>query len=185
MASILVSQLGGVFREVSTWPVPKLLVVSTLSGITSHIVFFIHGELDHLVQQIFLGFILAPASIFAIFFLYLGIPFLQSSITTATIWTGFLSGLTASILTYRLFLHPLRKFPGPVMARTTKWWSAIKAANSFQYRYLVTDLHEKYGDFVRVGESPCFLTVGLFSPTISYKVRMSSQSVVRLPLLSL
>lgn len=151
MASFLAAQLSDVFKEVSTWSVSKLVAVSTLSGVTSHIAFFVHGELDYLAQQLFLGLFLVPASIFAVFAFHLGIPILQSSITTATIWISFLLGLTASILTYRLFLHPLRKFPGPVMARTSKLWGVAQTAKSFQYHYLVRDLHQKYGDFVRLG----------------------------------
>lgn len=153
MTTVLVTHVGEFFRQVSTWPTSKLLAVSALSGITSHIVFFVHGELDRAAKQIFFGLLLAPTSILAIF-ISLGIPFLEASITTATIWTSFLSGLAISILTYRLFFHPLRKFPGPVLARTTKWWGAFKTAGKLQNHYLVRDLHQKYGDFVRIGESP-------------------------------
>lgn len=152
MTSILLNCIGGAFREVSTWSAPKLLVVSALSGVASHIVFFIRGELDHIAREILFGLLLTPASILAIF-LSLGIPFPQASATTATIWGSFLSGLTASIITYRWFFHPLRKFPGPVLARTTKWWGAMKAASSYQHHYEVQKLHEKYGDFVRIGKS--------------------------------
>lgn len=152
MTSILINFIGGFFREVSNWSTIKLLVVSALSGVASHIVFFIHGELDSIARQILFGLLFTPASILAIFF-SLGIPFLQASATTATIWGSFLSGLTTSIIAYRWFFHPLRKFPGPAMARTTKWWGAMKAANSYQHHYEVQKLHDKYGDFVRIGES--------------------------------
>lgn len=155
MTSLLINHIGDFFREVLTWSTPKLLVVSALSGITSHIVFFIRGELDHIAREIFFGLLLTPAAILAIFF-SLGIPFAQASATTATIWGSFLSGLTASIIAYRLFFHPLRKFPGPVMARTTKWWGALKTASGYQHHYAVQSMHQKYGEFVRIGKSPCY-----------------------------
>lgn len=155
MTTVLATHVGEFFRQVSTWPTSKLLAVTAVSGVTSHIVFFVHGELDRAAPQILFGLLLAPASILAIF-ISLGIPLLEASATTATIWTSFLSGLAISILTYRLFFHPLRKFPGPVLARTTKWWGALKTAGTLQNHYLVRDLHQKYGDFVRIGESPPF-----------------------------
>lgn len=153
MTSVIATQVGEIFRHVSAWPTSKLVVVSALSGVTSHIVFFVHGELDRKAKQIFSGLVLTPAAILTIF-VTLGIPLVEASITTATIWASFLAALTASILVYRVFLHPLRKFPGPVLAGTTKWWGAFKAAGSLQNHYLVRDLHQQYGDFVRIGESP-------------------------------
>lgn len=182
MAGILVTQLSEFFNQVSSWPTSKLVTVSALSGITSHVVFFVHGELDHLAQQIFIGFFLVPTSFFAGFFFHLQIPILQSLVTTATIWVSFVAGLTASILTYRLFLHPLRKFPGPVMARTSKWWGVVKTAGVWQNHYLVYNLHQQYGDFVRIGKQHGFVTS--FLQLIRYlgpnEISVNNQAIIPL-----
>ncbi|KIK54970.1 hypothetical protein GYMLUDRAFT_144224, partial [Collybiopsis luxurians FD-317 M1] len=53
---------------------------------------------------------------------------------------------------YRLFFHPLHKFPGPVLAALTSWYEIYR--NLVQGGELVSDikrLHEIYGPVVRTG----------------------------------
>ncbi|KAI0265867.1 high nitrogen upregulated cytochrome P450 monooxygenase 2 [Gloeopeniophorella convolvens] len=47
-------------------------------------------------------------------------------------------------------LHPLAKYPGPVIAKTSKWWAAYVNARGYHHRY-IKSLHDQYGDVVRVG----------------------------------
>ncbi|KAH7236613.1 cytochrome P450 [Fusarium tricinctum] len=53
-------------------------------------------------------------------------------------------------LFYSLFLSPLRRIPGPLLARMTRWWEyrVVKKGKSNQ-EYI--RLHKKYGPVVRVG----------------------------------
>lgn len=60
-------------------------------------------------------------------------------------------GLFGSMVLYRISLHPLRVFPGPHMAKISKFWNIIKAAQSTNYR-LMEDMRKTYGDFVRTGK---------------------------------
>ncbi|OQV00819.1 hypothetical protein CLAIMM_06267 [Cladophialophora immunda] len=61
-----------------------------------------------------------------------------------------LFALGSSITVYRLFLHPLKDYPGPVLAKITKWYGFY--LTSFGKTYIdYTKLHEKYGDVVRIG----------------------------------
>lgn len=58
------------------------------------------------------------------------------------LWTAF----------YNLYLHPLRKFPGP------KLWIAFPILRSFsmikgELDYITKDLHDTYGDVVRINAS--------------------------------
>lgn len=54
-------------------------------------------------------------------------------------------------LTYRLSpLHPLAKYPGPALAKTSKWWAAYLGGKGDLHR-VGKDLHDRYGDIVRVG----------------------------------
>ncbi|OAP60083.1 hypothetical protein AYL99_05085 [Fonsecaea erecta] len=54
------------------------------------------------------------------------------------------------VVVYRLFFHPLAKYPGPFLAKLTTWYSAY-------HNYLndvhidILRCHELYGDFVRYG----------------------------------
>ena len=59
-------------------------------------------------------------------------------------------------LAYRLSpLHPLAKYPGPAIAKTSKWWTAYLGGKGDLHRY-GKDLHDRYGDIVRVGWSIVF-----------------------------
>ena len=52
---------------------------------------------------------------------------------------------------YRLSpFHPLAKYRGPTIAKTSKLWAAYVCSRGGLHRYLKS-LHERYGDVVRVG----------------------------------
>lgn len=135
-------------------PLVELLATSLAAGVTSHLVFFVHGELNRFAQGFFLSLFLVPAALFAALYHYSqggGVAALDSLLRTAVIWLGFLHGLATSILVYRLWLHPLRRFPGPTAARVSMWWGALKASKGFQSHYMLDGLHKTHGDFVRIG----------------------------------
>lgn len=49
---------------------------------------------------------------------------------------------------YNLWFHPLRNFPGPVLARATKWYETyfdVFKAPGGQYIFEVDRQHQKYG----------------------------------------
>lgn len=48
------------------------------------------------------------------------------------------------VLIHELFLSPLRKIPGPFLARITRWWEYVKVAGGDSHRDYIR-LHEKYG----------------------------------------
>ncbi|KNG46187.1 cytochrome p450 [Stemphylium lycopersici] len=73
------------------------------------------------------------------------------------IWACFLVGVYASLLTYRLFLHPLNRFPGPFAARISDLWLSLQLGGHDMHR-LSEQLTTAYGDFVRVGSSTLMLT---------------------------
>jgi hypothetical protein len=55
-------------------------------------------------------------------------------------------------LAYRLSpFHPLANYPGPVIAKLSKWWGAYVSVRGDPHRYL-KNLHDDYGDIVRVGQ---------------------------------
>ncbi|KAJ5420580.1 hypothetical protein N7465_003099 [Penicillium sp. CMV-2018d] len=61
-----------------------------------------------------------------------------------------LLSLGCSLVTYRLFLHPLSKYPGPWLAATTNWYAAFYAWRG-DLHVQSRRWHEKYGDIVRFG----------------------------------
>jgi hypothetical protein len=47
---------------------------------------------------------------------------------------------------YRLFFHPLAKFPGPRLAAMSRWYEAYyDVIKDGQYTFKIADLHKKYG----------------------------------------
>ena len=54
------------------------------------------------------------------------------------------SGQVSVVVTYRLFLHPLAKYPGPFWARVTNWYAVYHAyiGNKHLQNYWA---HQKYG----------------------------------------
>jgi hypothetical protein len=67
-------------------------------------------------------------------------------------FTAYIGALIFFTLAYRLSsIHPLSKYPGPVIARMSKWWAAYICARGDSHRYYKR-LHDRYGDVVRIGQ---------------------------------
>ncbi|KAI1452373.1 monooxygenase [Annulohypoxylon moriforme] len=64
---------------------------------------------------------------------------------------SFYGGLFTSMVIYRVFFHRLRKFPGPLDVKISRFFSARRAAKKIQYHKEVAEMHDKYGDFIRTG----------------------------------
>ncbi|KAL4948588.1 cytochrome P450 [Aspergillus filifer] len=54
----------------------------------------------------------------------------------------------ASVCIYRLYFHPLAKYPGPLLARLTTLYGAYHGWKG-DFSTKLYELHEKYGDYVR------------------------------------
>ena len=77
-------------------------------------------------------------------------PYAALPLAFAAYW----SGLAFFTLVYRLSsFHPLAKYPGPLLAKTSKWWAAYLSGTGDQHRY-IKRLHDRYGDVVRIGWHP-------------------------------
>lgn len=51
-----------------------------------------------------------------------------------------------ALYVYRLFLHPLSKFPGPKLAAATSWYEAYyEIVLQGQYSRQISKLHDQYG----------------------------------------
>jgi hypothetical protein len=53
----------------------------------------------------------------------------------------------SSLAIYRLFLHPLSKFPGPRLAAATYWYEFYyDVSKQGVYLWKIKELHKKYGN---------------------------------------
>jgi hypothetical protein len=92
------------------------------------------------------------------------LPLLLSTLLTAYIV------LKLSTIIYNLFLHPLAKFPGPLAGRATDWYKTyIEVYRQQSMVHLLIDLHEIYGDVVRIAPNEVgdFLFFPLYAFSIS------------------
>ncbi|KIW31319.1 uncharacterized protein PV07_02976 [Cladophialophora immunda] len=64
----------------------------------------------------------------------------------------FLGFLIYSVVkyTYRLWFHPLARYPGPLLARASSYW-ATSHARQLRKAHAIQQAHERYGPVVRVG----------------------------------
>ena len=68
--------------------------------------------------------------------------------------------LLTSVFLYRIsFLHPLSQYPGPLLAKASRWYWTALALGGRQHIELQR-LHGKYGDVVRIGELKCTFLAG-------------------------
>ncbi|KAH8919139.1 cytochrome P450 [Atractiella rhizophila] len=127
-------------------------------GVFSHLIFKKHEP----TVDFFFHYLLSLATISFSFNLYTSLPptepilpntFLlvwQSALTTLAILTVYLLTLSTSISIYRLFFHPLKDIPGPLLGKITAIWSAFSVKRGKHYLD-VEALHQKHGAFVRLG----------------------------------
>lgn len=75
----------------------------------------------------------------------------KALLRTVIVSNAFNVGLASSILLYRAFFHRLRHFPGPFLAKLSRFYAMSNAAKNLKANEDIQKLHEIYGDFVRVG----------------------------------
>ncbi|EOD48095.1 putative cytochrome p450 protein [Neofusicoccum parvum UCRNP2] len=70
---------------------------------------------------------------------------------------GLIALFALSVVFYNLFLHPLRKYPGPWYARATIFWSQYHSFKG-DLTFHVHAFHQKYGPVVRVAPNELVYT---------------------------
>ncbi|KAL4950529.1 cytochrome P450 [Aspergillus filifer] len=127
-----------------------------LLGLASHTFFIRYNDVDRLVGKCFLPYLFVQAALW----LWLCIhnnALLSSAIFLVLANASFWTPLLASITIYRIYFHPLKKYPGPSAARFTSWWGVWKLARGANRYQLHHELHKKYGEIVRI--APNYLSV--------------------------
>ena len=126
------------------------------AGVLSHVGYFNRGEHHMYGARYVQIFFVAIAT--AVVGLYQGGETLSHAIRyVCQLASEYLAGVYSSLVLYRLLLHPLNGFPGPLGARVSSFWLSIQVRDGKAYRK-VQELHNQYGDFVRVGSSDLSIT---------------------------
>ncbi len=120
-------------------------------GVLSHLVYFIRGDHNRYAHR-WITRALTGVAALGLVVLYLEhFDFVRAAVLTSLFAPSYFVGLYTSITIYRLFFHPLRRFPGPFLCRLSNlyhMWLIRKSDNHLVMR----KLHEKYGPIVRTGE---------------------------------
>ncbi|KAK4213205.1 Tryprostatin B 6-hydroxylase [Rhypophila decipiens] len=118
-------------------------------GFLSHTLYFIRGYHDQHALSIFLTHLLGS----------LVLLILTSSFLAATlITTSYLTALFTSIALYRLFFHPLRNFPGPLLAKLTRLYIPFAQQADMKMHIHQNNLFKKYNsDIIRVAPNELYI----------------------------
>lgn len=74
---------------------------------------------------------------------------------------------------YRLWFHPLSRFPGPKLAAVSEVWYAYHWMSG-RYPWKIETMHMMYGDVVRIAPNELsFATVQSFNGTYSLQVHIA------------
>ncbi|KAF5254107.1 hypothetical protein FANTH_989 [Fusarium anthophilum] len=142
-------------------------------GVATHIAIFRIGEWDVAVHRIIASFGLIYASLFSVLAYHgdlerqslLGAWYIASELLAA-----FIAGVYGSMVVYRLFFHPLRRFPGPRFAPLSALCAISMSMKKFHMFLEVQKLHRTYGDFIRLGPSE----ISVASPTAVASIYQNS-----------
>lgn len=161
-------------------PMLSRLLVAIVLGLIVHQLVFKKGEWHLQAPTIFILW-LGSFPILFIGELAFGARSVWGSAWSTIMISGcFTSTVFLSLTVYRLFFHRLGKFPGPRLAAVSKLWHFYQCLDSKNHRML-DDLHRKYGDFVRTGESG-HVKSSIITSANHVQVQTRSQSSIRKPL---
>ncbi|PWY75516.1 L-ornithine-N5-monooxygenase [Aspergillus heteromorphus CBS 117.55] len=125
-------------------------------GVLSHTLYFNHGE-HHLWVVFYIKVFLTIYLSMLLCIHYQSHQDLFSSFIQASQNEGiFLSGLYGATFFYRIFLHPLNSFPGPLGCRLSSFSLPIIFRHGDGFRQ-VQKLHDQHGSFVRL--RPNYLSI--------------------------
>lgn len=133
----------------SSWEVTA--GVSLLLGVVSHLTIR-PFEIDGKGWPIFFSYVGILLALLYSYVASAGFSVFDAWLRTTLVANAFNVGLAGSILLYRAFFHRLHKFPGPFLAKLSRFYAMSSAAENLQANIVTQKLHAKYGDFVRVGK---------------------------------
>ena len=130
----------------------RLQAIFFFFGSVPHVLLFSRGEWDRHAPRVAAASIFLCIAIFTAFVFTTSFSFVQCIIETYKTSLALTSGLFASIVTYRLLLHPLRSFPAPLAARISSFWVFRENWPDLRFYVKLRKLHDHYGDFVRISK---------------------------------
>ena len=125
-------------------------ILLATAGVATHFGYFNRGEHHVHGLRYLQGFICAYILLTLTFVQIAGLTIKQSLSAVVALALPFLVGLYGSLIIYRLAFHPLKSFQGPLSCRISSLCFSARLLSLDAHRQLLA-LHQRYGDFVRVG----------------------------------
>ncbi|CAK3772144.1 Tryprostatin B 6-hydroxylase [Lecanosticta acicola] len=127
------------------------------AGVASHLFYFRIGE-HHMLPIVYIQlFVILNIASAAALVTSQGLSFSSAVAAVSSLSALWLLGVYTSLVTYRLFFHPLRNFPGPWQARIGDLWFSTRLSKGDGHVQL-TDFHRRYGRYVRIGSNSLSIT---------------------------
>lgn len=127
-----------------------LALVSSLTALLSHWFYFVRGEHHTYAMSYFIILIVVVLAMISSQHYFWLLPFRQACSNAGSIVAAYAATLSCSIVTYRLYFHPLRHFQGPRSMRISKLGHAFRS-RKLDNHHQIDRLYESFGDFVRTG----------------------------------
>lgn len=120
-----------------------ICLYSAAGGVISHLAYFIRGEHHNESFLLFKLILLAPVALTVVQYVFTDIGIQHAALRSVAYTSAYLAALWSSMVIYRVFFHPLRKFPGPTAAKISKLWHVSKVMNNLQNHFLLDRLHHQ------------------------------------------
>ncbi|KAF4457417.1 hypothetical protein F53441_658 [Fusarium austroafricanum] len=154
---------------------PPVLGIVAFLGIATHLAVFRISEWDVAVHRIIASFGLIYAFIFCLLAYHPDLDhqdLRHAWYTASVVLAFFISGLYGSMVVYRFFFHPLRRFPGPIFAPLSSLYAVSMSMKKFHMFSEVQKLHNTYGDFVRLGIYVLAISMRDYEPRVEKYTRL-------------
>lgn len=126
---VALKQIAPTVSTVAALPKSQIFLISAALGVTSHRTYFIQSERDLQAWSYFIAILTAPPSLVLLLHFAAQEPILHAVCITTIATNSFLASLFASILVYRLFLHPGLSASLPnVGLDTESLWKSFKVS---------------------------------------------------------
>jgi hypothetical protein len=120
--------------------VNESIILPIGAGALFHLTFLKNFELERFMY-VFLALCMVVPTAVSCF--YISLPTYTDVWTTVSATTtGFASGAFLSILVYRVLFDRLRRFPGPVLSKITRFHGLFLSARNTKYHEEVSDFHD-------------------------------------------
>lgn len=141
------------------------LLTAAAAGPVVHLGIFIRGEW-HLESPKIISSHLAVAGLAWWYLVRHHLGTIQEQVTLILLaFAVYVISLGSSIVTYRLFFHQLRHYPGPKLAAMSTFWKVLHCRKGKKFIAL-EDAHCRYGQIVRTGQ-PIIQTANLISDAVA------------------